>query len=82
MWNSIKEKIDKGPFGALKGTCTTHALIIIVHDWLMSTDDSKNKNFVQVILLDYAKAFDHVDHILLAKLRALDIPDGLLRWVK
>ena len=24
LWDSIKDKMDKGPFGALKGTCTTH----------------------------------------------------------
>jgi hypothetical protein len=35
------------------------------------------------VLLDYAKAFDHVDaNILLAKLQDLDIPDCLLRWIE
>jgi hypothetical protein len=83
VWDIIKLKIDKGQFGALKGTSSTHALITMVHDWLTSTDDCKKKKFVHIVLLDYAKAFDHVDaNILLAKLQVLDIPDCLLRWIE
>ena len=83
VWDIIKLKIDKGQFGALKGTSSTHALITMVHDWLTATDDCKKKKFVHIVLLDYAKAFDHVDaNILLAKLQVLDIPDCLLRWIE
>ena len=83
IWDIIMSKIDKGQFGALKGTCATHALITMMHDWLRSTDDSRKKNFVHIVLLDYAKAFDHVDaNILLSKLQDLEIPDCLLRWVE
>jgi hypothetical protein len=57
VWDIIKAKIDKGQFGALKGTSATHALITMVHDWLTSTDDCRKKNFVYIVLLDYAKAF-------------------------
>jgi hypothetical protein len=82
-WSIIKEKIDKGQFGAIKGSCTTFALIKMVNDWLSATDDSRRKNHVQIILLDYAKAFDHVNpNILLGKLADLDIPDPLLRWIE
>ena len=52
------------------------------HEWQKSTDDSRKK-IVQIVLPDYAKAFDHVDpNILLTKLQTLDIPDPLLRWVE
>ena len=75
--------MDKMQFGALKGTCTTHALISMVHDWLRATDDSRNKNYVHIVLLDYAKAFDHVDpNILVNKLDNLGIPDPLVRWAE
>jgi hypothetical protein len=75
--------VDKLQFGAIKGTCTTHALIIMLHEWLKGTDNSNNKNFVHVVLLDYAKAFDHIDpNILMKKLEAMDIPDPLLRWLE
>jgi hypothetical protein len=82
-WEIIQDKIDKLQFGALKGTCTTHALITMVHDWSKATDDSRNKNYVHIVLLDYAKAFDHVDpNILINKLEALDIPYPLIRWTE
>ena len=68
----LADKLDKYQFGALKGTCITHALVAMVHDWLKATDDCRNKNFVHIILLDYAKAFNHIDmNMLLRKLQAL-----------
>jgi hypothetical protein len=83
LWDIIKDKMDERQFGAIKGTCTTHALIHLIHDWLKMTDDSKDKTFVHIVMLDYAKAFDHVDpNILLQKLQSFDIPDPLLRWVE
>jgi hypothetical protein len=83
LWDVIKDKVDPGQFGAIKGSCTTYALIQMIHEWLQATDTSRDKNFVHVILLDYAKAFDHVDpNILLRKLQNLDIPDPLLRWIE
>ena len=55
----------------------------MLNDSLRSTDDSKDKNYIQIVLLDYAKAFDHIDpNILITKLQALDIPDCLLRWIE
>ena len=82
-WEILKDKMDNLQFGALKGTCTTHALILMMHEWMKSTDDSKNKNFIHIVLLDYAKAFDHIDpNILVNKLAALGIPAPLLRWAE
>ena len=83
VWEVIRNKIDNGQFGALKGTSATHALITLMHDLYRGTDDWRKKQYVQVILLDYAKAFDHVDaNILMQKLADLDIPDCLLRWIE
>ncbi|RMX61299.1 hypothetical protein pdam_00023566 [Pocillopora damicornis] len=40
------------------------------------------RSTVRVILFDYRKAFDLIDHVLLAgKLPALDIPVGVLFWI-
>jgi len=37
---------------------------------------------VRVLFVDYAKAFDHVDHnIVIQKLRSLNVPDFIVRWV-
>ena len=83
MWEIIQPLLDKLQFGAVKGTCTTHALILMLHDWLKATDNSRKKNFIQIVLLDYAKAFDHINpNILMQKLTNMDIPDPLLRWVE
>ena len=53
--------VGKLQFGAIKGTCTTHKLTIMMHEWLKDTDNSKVKHFFYVILLDCAKTFDHID---------------------
>ena len=83
MWEVIQHIVDDFQFGAVSGTCTTHVLIMTVHDWLKATDRSRDKNFIQVVPLDYAKAFDHIDpNILLRKLENMNILDELLKWVE
>ena len=55
----------------------------MLHHWLKGTDNSKDKNFIQIVLLDYAKAFDHINaNILMRKLEAMNIPDALLLWIE
>lgn len=55
----------------------------MLHEWLKGTDDWRKQNFIRVVLLDYAKAFDHIDpNILIRKLEAMNIPDPLLRWIE
>lgn len=83
VWEFVRRLIDMGQFGAIRGTCTTDALITMLHHWLHGTDKWQDKNFVQIVLLDYAKAFDHIDHnILMHKLASMNIPDSLLRWIE
>ena len=56
---------------------------MMLHDWLKSTDNAKDKTFVHFILLDYAKTFDHMDpNILMKKIQGLYIPYCLLRWTE
>ena len=50
----LDENFDKKQFGALKGRSTTHALV--EHKAL---DEEKS---VKIVFVDYAKAFDQVDH--------------------
>ena len=82
MFEVIKFLFDSNQFGAIKGSCPTFALLMIIHDWLKSMDNSKDKSFVQIILLDYAMEFDHINPSLIEKLAALNIPDFLLRWIE
>ena len=62
-----KIKIDKGQFGA-------------INDWMMI---GALKNHVQIMLLDYAKAFDHINlNILMKKISDLSITHILLCWIE
>ena len=77
---SILKKIGDNQFGAIPKSSTTHALISLVHSWAKHTDGTGST--VRVVLFDYRKAFDLIDHALLAgKLLALDIPVGVSFWV-
>jgi len=72
-------QLDDHQFGALKGRSTTHALVDMVHHWHKALDEGHS---VRVLCVDYAKAFDHVDHvILLQKLKSYGVPSFILRWM-
>ena len=44
-------------------------LMLLLPCWLKGTDVSKQKTYVHIVLLDYAKAFDHIDpNVLVGKL--------------
>ena len=46
-------------------------------------DRSRDKNFIQIVLPNYAQACDQIDpNISLRKLENMNIPDELLRWVE
>ena len=51
-------------FGATKGLSTTDALIDIVHHWHQIIH---GKEEMRVLLLDYSKVFDLVDHTILVQ---------------
>ena len=77
---SILKKIRGNQFGAIPESSTTHALISMVHSWTKHTDGTAST--VRVLLFDYRKAFDLIDHALLAgKLLALDMPIGVSFWI-
>ena len=66
-------------YGFIAGRSTTNQLLVTLHDWLSSLD----KNLpVDVIYLDFKKAFDTVPHIrLLKKLASYGIKDNILKWI-
>ena len=78
--NIIKPQIDDRQFGGLTGTCTTTALVKMLHKWYEAADELGS--FVRVLFLDYSKAFDLINHvILIEKLNAMNIPSHLVRWM-
>ena len=77
---AILSIIDPDQFGAVPGSSTTHTLISMIHNWAEATDATGAA--VRIMLLDYRKAFDLIDHNILAKkICDLHIPLGIARWV-
>ena len=75
----VSEKLDAQQFGALKCRSKTHALVDVIHKWNAALDYGSS---VRAMFVDYAKAFDHVDHsILISKLISLGVPECIIRWI-
>ena len=52
----------------------------MLHQWLEATDGTGAA--VQVVLFNYRKVFDLIDHgILVQKILSLSIPRGMAQWV-
>ena len=61
-------------------TMINTALILMFHHWLQATDGTRAA--VRVLLFDYRKAFDLIDHkILVTKINGLDILHSIKAWV-
>ena len=77
---AILEITDPNQFGAVPKSSTTQALISMMHTWASATDGTGAA--VRIVLLDYRKAFDLIDHrILVDKILSLRMPRGVARWV-
>ena len=60
---AVLEVIDPNQYGAILKMSTLEALISMVHTWAQATDATGSA--VRVVLLDYRKEFDLVDHSIL-----------------
>ena len=70
---AVLKKIDQRQFGTIPNSCTSHALISMTHNWYVNTDG--NGATARVVLFDFRKAFDLIDHnILVQKLSTYDLP--------
>ncbi len=64
----------------IPGSSTSQALIKVIHNWSEATDGARAS--VRIVLVDYQRAFDYVDHtIVLPKLKSLDIPNSTVNWI-
>ena len=76
---TIEGEIDGKQFGGISGTSTTDVLVELVHMWYKATD--KLNSYVRVVMLDFSKAFDLINHhLLLDKLQSYGLPAHILRW--
>ena len=77
---AVIKKINDNQFGCIPKSSTTQALLSMVHTWTKHTDGSGSE--VRVVLFDYRKAFDLIDHCILAsKLTTLNLPHSILCWI-
>ena len=80
LWECVSKHVDPRQYGTVKGSSTVHALVELLHHCYDATDGSQN--FARILLLDYTKAFDIINHqILMTKLENLGVPDILLKWI-
>jgi len=71
MLVEISSKFNDHQYGAAKGRSTTHKLVNILHVCHQAAD---NQKITRAAFVDFAKAFDHVDHhIVLNKMAALGV---------
>ena len=77
---TIEGEIDAKKFGSISRTSTTDVLVELVHVWYKATD--KLNSYVRVVMLDFSKAFDLINHhLLLDKLQSYGLPAHILRWM-
>ena len=76
----VGERIDDNQFGGVGGISTTDALVEMTHTWYEATDVLNI--YVRVVLLDFSKAFDRINHhILVDKLITNGVPAHIVRWL-
>ena len=77
---AVLAKVDTQQFGTVPGSNTTEALISMLHSWNGSTDG--NGATVRVVLFDFKKAFDLIDHhILVRKLHSFSLSEAVVSWI-
>ena len=77
---SIISFTDPNQYGFIPGSCTTLALISLIHRWTETVDVAGGT--VRALLTDYRKAFDLIDHnILCQKLERIGIKPSVFNWI-
>ena len=77
---AVLKKIDYDQYGGIPESSTSFVLISMFHHWSQATDGTGAA--VRVVLFDYRKAFDLIDHtILVSKINGLDMPRSIKAWV-
>ncbi|XP_068696813.1 uncharacterized protein [Montipora foliosa] len=74
---ALESLVDSNQFGTIFGSSTVLALISMIHKWLEATDG--NGASVRVLLFDYRKACDLIDHkSLVNKVKQVNIPNSVI----
>ena len=77
---AIEGEIDARQFRGISGTSTTDALVEMIHLWYKATD--RLDSYVRVLMLDFSKTFDLINHhLLLEKLQMYGLSSHIVRWM-
>ena len=80
IYGQVTAFIHSSHHGFLRGRSCTTQLLLAHHDWSKALDNSGQ---VDVVFIDFAKAFDLVNHsILLTKLYKYGVRGSLLEWCR
>ena len=78
--SAILKILDPKQFGVVARSSTTVALVSMLHQWLQAPDQTGN--LVHIVLFDFRKAFDLLDHNqLILKLKSLDLSPQIANWI-
>ena len=81
MKPTVMELIDSKQFGTVPDSCTTYALISMLHTWNKDTDGNGSTTRVYMTF-DFRKAFDLIDNNTLSeKLTKYNIPGSVMLWI-
>ena len=80
VMSAVLKKIGKKQYVTIPKSCTTHALVSMIHNWYVSSDG--NAATTTVVLFDFRKAFDIIDYnILVRKLSDYDLLNHIFSWI-
>lgn len=75
----FRHLVDINQFGCTRNRSTTFALIKFSHDLFVASDNCHN--FLRILFIDFAKAFDRIDHnVLLQKFIDYHFPPHVTVW--
>ena len=78
--DDIGHVIDKRQFGNVAGVSTNHYLVNLIHYLHIGAEESRNTG--RVVLTDFSKAFDLVDHtILIHKIILMGVRKNIIPWI-
>ena len=81
VMSQIRQLIDPKQFESLPGLSTAHGLLSLVHHLYKTTD--QRDQCVRVLLLDFSRAFDRINHkILLRIMNDMAIDPTIIVWVR
>ena len=78
---AVLRRVDPNQYGAIPRSSPVFALLSMIHKWNAATDGTGAT--VRVILFDFKKAFDLIDHhLLLSKIKTYDFPQWVFKWIR